>query len=433
MPARVRSEGIALYAKGFLNDPIETDFKLTAEIDGEEVSYDLDGAQDSCTCAVFQQNHRYCKHIAAIEEYLKNQDKGSQETKDKEIKGAERALFGENVAFLDAVNGETQLNFNTDQYSIEVQIEDNSQLYDYFSMDYFLYFDLKLRSKNLGRSYVIKDIPYFLRALKNYSQYSLGSLHYIDLFFDNFDEASQEFLTFLLKIDSKSDEALTKSLYIKNGRYLNIPFLFLEEAMDLVSALENYQLQITGRTVNYFTFIALDNDSEIFKFKVESQQDYIELKLYSEDYHNFYDYSLLYANNVFYKLNQEQRRLLLVLDKQFAKKSQIKFSYADKDKLAQALQQLSTLGEIEAPDHFVVRPFDAKFTFDLLEDQTISLAMTFDYGSFSIDSFHDLETLEFSRDLRKEQKIFALMERLQFAKAFNSSLNIPENLSENFF
>lgn len=433
MPARVRSEGIALYAKGFLNDPIETDFKLTAEIDGEEVSYDLDGVQDSCTCSIFQQNHRYCKHIAAIEEYLKNQDKGSLETKDKETKGAERGLYNENIAFLDAVNGETQLNFSTDQYSIEVQIEDNSQLYDYFSMDYFLYFDLKLKSKNLGRSYVIKDIPYFLRALKNYSQYSLGSLHYIDLFFDNFDEASQEFLSFLLKIDGKSDEALTKSLYIKNGRYLNIPFLFLEEAMDLVSALEVYQLKIIGRTVNYFTFIPLDNDSEIFKFKVESQQDYIELSLFSEDYHNFYDYSLLYDNNVFYKLSQEQRRLLLVLDKQFAQKSKIKFSYSEKDKLAQALQQLSTLGKIEAPEHFVVKPFDAKFTFDLLDEKTLSLAMKFDYGTFSIDSFHDLETLEFSRDLRKEQKIFALMERLQFAKAFNSTLEITEHLSENFF
>ena len=433
MPARVRSEGIALYAKGFLNDPIETDFKLTAEIDGEEVSYDLDGAQDSCTCSIFQQNHRYCKHIAAIEEYLKNQDKGSLETKDKETKGAERGLYNENIAFLDAVNGETQLNFSTDQYSIEVQIEDNSQLYDYFSMDYFLYFDFKLKSKNLGRSYVIKDIPYFLRALKNYSQYSLGSLHYIDLFFDNFDEASQEFLSFLLKIDGKSDEALTKSLYIKNGRYLNIPFLFLEEAMDLVSALEVYQLKIIGRTVNYFTFIPLDNDSEIFKFKVESQQDYIELSLFSEDYHNFYDYSLLYDNNVFYKLSQEQRRLLLVLDKQFAQKSKIKFSYSEKDKLAQALQQLSTLGKIEAPEHFVVKPFDAKFTFDLLDEKTLSLAMKFDYGTFSIDSFHDLETLEFSRDLRKEQKIFALMERLQFAKAFNSTLEITEHLSENFF
>ena len=433
MPARVRSEGIALYAKGFLNDPIETDFKLTAEIDGEEVSYDLDGAQDSCTCSIFQQNHRYCKHIAAIEEYLKNQDKGSLETKDKETKGAERGLYNENIAFLDAVNGETQLNFSTDQYSIEVQIEDNSQLYDYFSMDYFLYFDLKLKSKNLGRSYVIKDIPYFLRALKNYSQYSLGSLHYIDLFFDNFDESSQEFLSFLLKIDGKSDEALTKSLYIKNGRYLNIPFLFLEEAMDLVSALEVYQLKIIGRTVNYFTFIPLDNDSEIFKFKVESQQDYIELSLFSEDYHNFYDYSLLYDNNVFYKLSQEQRRLLLVLDKQFAQKSKIKFSYSEKDKLAQALQQLSTLGKIEAPEHFVVKPFDAKFTFDLLDEKMLSLAMKFDYGTFSIDSFHDLETLEFSRDLRKEQKIFALMDRLQFAKAFNSTLEITEHLSENFF
>ncbi len=433
MPARVRSEGIALYAKGFLNDPIETDFKLTAEIDGEEVSYDLDGAQDSCTCSIFQQNHRYCKHIAAIEEYLKNQDKGSLETKDKETKGAERGLYNENIAFLDAVNGETQLNFSTDQYSIEVQIEDNSQLYDYFSMDYFLYFDLKLKSKNLGRSYVIKDIPYFLRALKNYSQYSLGSLHYIDLFFDNFDEASQEFLSFLLKIDGKSDEDLTKSLYIKNGRYLNIPFLFLEEAMDLVSALEVYQLKIIGRTVNYFTFIPLDNDSEIFKFKVESQQDYIELSLFSEDYHNFYDYSLLYDNNVFYKLSQEQRRLLLVLDKQFAQKSKIKFSYSEKDKLAQALQQLSTLGKIEAPEHFVVKPFDAKFTFDLLDEKTLSLAMKFDYGTFSIDSFHDLETLEFSRDLRKEQKIFSLMERLQFAKAFNSTFEITEHLSENFF
>ncbi|MCT0451347.1 DEAD/DEAH box helicase [Lactococcus cremoris] len=433
MPARVRSEGIALYSKGFLNDPIETDFKLTAEIDGEEVSYDLDGAQDSCTCSIFQQNHRYCKHIAAIEEYLKNQDKGSLETKDKETKGAERGLYNKNIAFLDAVNGETQLNFSTDQYSIEVQIEDNSQLYDYFSMDYFLYFDLKLKSKNLGRSYVIKDIPYFLRALKNYSQYSLGSLHYIDLFFDNFDESSQEFLSFLLKIDGKSDEALTKSLYIKNGRYLNIPFLFLEEAMDLVSALEVYQLKIIGRTVNYFTFIPLDNDSEIFKFKVESQQDYIELSLFSEDYHNFYDYSLLYDNNVFYKLNQEQRRLLLVLDKQFAQKSKIKFSYSEKDKLAQALQQLSTLGKIEAPEHFVVKPFDAKFTFDLLDEKMLSLAMKFDYGTFSIDSFHDLETLEFSRDLRKEQKIFALMERLQFAKAFNSTLEITEHLSENFF
>lgn len=85
MPARVRSEESPSMRKA-LNDPIETDFKLTAEIDGEEVSYDLDGAQDSCTCAVFQQNHRYCKHIAAIEEYLKIKIKEVRKQKIKKSK-----------------------------------------------------------------------------------------------------------------------------------------------------------------------------------------------------------------------------------------------------------------------------------------------------------------------------------------------------------
>ena len=72
MPARVRAQGIELYASGLLSEPVETAFKLSAELEGEQVIYDLDGAQDFCSCAVFQQNHRYCKHIAAIEEYLKN-------------------------------------------------------------------------------------------------------------------------------------------------------------------------------------------------------------------------------------------------------------------------------------------------------------------------------------------------------------------------
>lgn len=59
--------------------------------------------------------------------------------------------------------------------------------------------------------------------------------------------------------------------------------------------------------------------------------------------------------------------------------------------------------------------------------------MKFDYGTFSIDSFHDLETLEFSRDLRKEQKIFALMERLQFAKAFCNLLTFKDYYEKNGF
>ena len=424
MPAKIRSEGIALYAHGFLNDPIEAEFRLSAEIDEEQVVYDLDGAQDYCSCQMFQQNHRYCKHIAAVEEYLKNQEKEAVLPKEKEVTAPEHQLYLENVAFLDAINGETQMNFSADQYSIEVQIEDNSQLYDHFSMDYFLYFDLRLRSERLGRSYVIKDIPYFLRALRNFSQYSLGALHYIDLFFEYFDEASQDFLSFLLQLDGKTDDLFSKSLYIKNGRYLNIPQLFLEEAMDLAAALDVYQLNISGKAVNYFTFVPLGAASEVFSFKVESRQDYIELKMLSQNYHHFYDRTLLYWDHVFYKVSQEQRRLLLVAEKQFAKENQINFSYSDKDKLAQALQQLSTLGQISAPEHFVVKPFEAIFNFELVNPETLSLFVKFDYGKFVLERFHEIETLEFSRDLRKEERIFGLMKRFGFPKSFHSSLAV---------
>ncbi|MGM9886252.1 MAG: SNF2 helicase associated domain-containing protein [Lactococcus sp.] len=434
MPARVRSEGIALFAAGLLSDPVETDFKLSTEIEGEQVIYDLDGAQDFCSCAVFQQNHRYCKHIAAIEEFLKNNESKSADSKgsSNEIIEPDEALYSENLVFLDAINSATQSSFGSDQYSIEINISDDEKLRDVFSLYNFLYFDLRLHSEKLGKSYVIKDLPYFLRALRNFSQYPMGG-NWVDLYFDNFDDASQEFLNFLLKIDARSDENLSRSLFIKNGRFLNLPFLFLEQGLDLASNLENFSFKISEKEIKYFTFVPLESDSDLFEFAVRSKENYIEFKLLSEDYHSFYDGALLYYDHVFYKIDQEQRRMLSVLDKQFKLESSVRFDFADKDKLSQALQQLSVLGKIDAPKYFRVRKFKPKFTFDRTDDINLLLKVTFDYGDFEVESFHDLETLEFSRDLRKEQRIFGLMERFGFARAFDSEISIPSGMTEKFF
>ncbi|MFC4651811.1 SNF2 helicase associated domain-containing protein [Lactococcus nasutitermitis] len=431
MPAKVRSEGVELYEAGLLADPVEAEFKLTADIDGEQVIYDLDGAQDYCSCAMFQQNHRYCKHIAAIEEYLKNEE--FQEKKsEREAAKTEESPYAENTQFLDIINGKNQLNFGTEQYSIEIQVEENDRLYDVFSLEDFLYFDLRLHSDHLGRSYVIKDIPYFLRVLNNSGQYSMGS-HYINLLFDNFDEASQDFLNFLLKIDRKTDENFIKSLFVKSGRYLNLPYLYLEEGMDLAANLQNFTLKVGGKPINYFSFVPLEASATIFHFRVKSERDYIELKGSTEDYYSFYDGALLYFDNAFHQVNPEQQRLIKLLDKQFQQTTSIRFLYSDKDKLAQALQQLSSFAEIEAPKYFIIKNFEPYFSFDKIDDETLTLSVSFDYGDFNIESFHDLETLDFSRDLRKEAKIFALMERFGFAKAFNSSISIPNLLTENFF
>ena len=434
MPARVRSEGIALYAAGLMSEPTETEFKLNAEIDGEEVVYDLDGAQDYCSCAVFQQNHRYCKHIAAVEEYLKNaqERETKKEAETQQDEELESSLYSENLVFLDALNAATQSKFGAEQFSLEINVNDDEKLRDVFSLYNFIYFDLRLHSERLGKSYVIKDLPYFLRTLRNFSQYPMGG-NWIDLFFDNFDEASQDFLEFLLSIDARSDENLTKALFIKNGRYLNLPFLFLEKGLELASHLDHFSLKISEQEVKYFSFVDFDSEAELFQFTVHSLANFIEMKMESANYHSFYDGSLLYFDHAFYKVNEEQRRILAVLDKQFTHSSAIRFGFADKDKLAQALQQLSAVGTISAPKYFRVRKFKPIFKFDQIDDKILQLNVVFDYGDFQIDSFHDLETLEFSRDLRKEQKIFSLMERFGFARAFDSSISILSALTEKFF
>ncbi|MEY8458638.1 SNF2 helicase associated domain-containing protein [Lactococcus ileimucosae] len=435
MPARVRSEGIALYGQGLLIDPSIEDFKLSVDVDGEQVIYDMDGAQDYCSCAEFQRNHRYCKHIAAVEEYLKNEAKENKEDK-KNLEKIELVAnddLAANASFLDALNGETQVSFGADQFSLEVYVEDSAQLYDVFSMDYFMYFDLRLYSERLGRAYVIKDIPYFLRTLQNFGQYSLGALHYVDLFFDNFDEASQDFLSFLLKIHGKLDTQIANQLYIKNGRYLSFPYLFIEEAMDLASNLSRFSLRIFGSLLNYFTFASLDKNSEIFKFSVTSQRDFIELKIEDHAFSSFYSGSLLYYNNVFYKVNHEQKRLLQLVQKELEGEKHNQFSYTDKDKVAQALQQLSTLGQISAPENFVIRPFRPIFYFSNPEGQTLELSVRFDYGNFQVSHFHELETLEFSRDLRLENKIFTLMARFGFARSFTGSVTLSAQFAETFF
>lgn len=71
MPARIRAEGAELFDKGLMTDVSVSEMKLSADVDGEQVVYDLDGQNDLCFCDVFQRNKRYCRHIAAVEEYLK--------------------------------------------------------------------------------------------------------------------------------------------------------------------------------------------------------------------------------------------------------------------------------------------------------------------------------------------------------------------------
>ena len=58
MPARVRAEGMEIFEQGLMTEVSISDMKLSADVDGEQVVYDLDGQNDLCFCEAFQRNKR---------------------------------------------------------------------------------------------------------------------------------------------------------------------------------------------------------------------------------------------------------------------------------------------------------------------------------------------------------------------------------------
>ncbi|MCL2681151.1 MAG: DEAD/DEAH box helicase [Streptococcaceae bacterium] len=432
IPAKIRSLGIDFYKKGLIFNPQVKDYKLTADIGDEQVVYDLDGAQDTCTCTVYQKNGRYCPHIAAIEEYLKNQTSPENEPEKTE---ALALTYSENITFLDQINGkENQFSSDTDSFSLGAHVHESHDLFELYSdQDTFLFLDLRLYSDKLKKSYVIKDIPALLHSLSHETQYLFGASHTFDLSYEKFDENSQQLLDFLVGLNTENKKDLSQQLFIKSGRYLKLSLLFLEEMMDLIAQLPEFSLNIGNKESHYFSFIPLDNQSEILNFIVESQKDYIELSIKVENFHLFYDGNIVYYDQVFYKLNPLQTKLFTLVNKQFLDENTLRFDYSQKDKLAQALQQFALIGHIQAPDVFLIKDFQPLFSFGYVANKQLKLTLQFDYQDFIIDNFHDLETLDFSRNLRLETKLFSLMKKFGFARAFKSHILYSDRQIESFF
>ena len=103
MPSRVRSQGIALYDQGALKNIEIEGYRLTAEVENFEISYDLDGQMDDCSCPEFQRTRRYCEHIAAIEEYLKHREKEDKVADETivEILQHDEEIYSNNLKFLE--------------------------------------------------------------------------------------------------------------------------------------------------------------------------------------------------------------------------------------------------------------------------------------------------------------------------------------------
>ncbi|MDR1606307.1 MAG: DEAD/DEAH box helicase [Streptococcaceae bacterium] len=431
MPARVRAEGAELFEKGLMTDVSINDLKLSADVDGEQVIYDLDGQNDWCFCTVFQANKRYCPHIAAVETYLKQADdkaivaekKANQAAVEKSNELQVSALF------LDKVN-DPRWDSTIENLTLELEIADGQSLPSFYYSGHFLAFTLKIRLSTLSRAYIIKDIPNFINLVRHAGTYLIGASHYVTLLLAHFDAASQAFLSYLLKVTPSQEDMALSHLFRKLGRYFVPQAGLVPDLLDLAADM-TFSLKIADKTLPYFSVLPLNDESDLYQFDVRALDDVIELTITSNSSLLLCDGSLIYRDHVFYTVEPEQSEVMAFIAKLPSSSDGSKishFDYDDKDKLAQALQIFEKIGEVTAPSAFKIRPFKAQFAFDCTGDsrKLLTLRLAFDYGDFQLTNFRALETVEFSRNLRLEKRIFDLLKRFGFPKAFETQTALPQ-------
>ncbi|WEV60355.1 DEAD/DEAH box helicase [Streptococcaceae bacterium ESL0729] len=430
MPAYIRAEGIELYENHKVTDVNLGDMVLSANVDGELVSYDLDGENDFCSCQVFA-SKKYCQHIAAIEEYLKQDQKSNSSNQILEI--AERTQkFNQELSF--GSNFLKEINEIDDDYedslSLGVEIFDTASSGHLFHHGDNLALTIKIRAAKASRSYIVKDIPHFLGIIEKNELYQLGKDYLVRLNISNFDENSQNFIRLLIKL-LPGEVLVENETYQKNGRFLVIPLSSLEPILEEAYLLDDFKLTIGSRDLTFFSFLDLDSEAGLFTFKVEPQDDNISLKLFRKAFKEFYAGKIINFENYFYLLSIEQAKLLerinKIIDEDVKMNLEPKmiFDYKEKDQLSMALERLETIGQVEANKSFRIHKFKPIFYFDL--STRLDLSIVFDYGDFEVTSLKELEELDFSRDLLMEKKIFTCMTSLGFPRGFKSSQIRPLN------
>jgi hypothetical protein len=415
IPATVRSMGNDLYDANKIEDmAITPDHKMTAQVDGQLVSYDLDGTSDFCSCARFQQNHRFCEHIAAIEKYLQHH----QETLDAyhASQGPAPEVKHESQ-FIKAMTDKHQMD-DFDRLQLSVSLEESNVLNDFGFAGDFWVLSLRLSRSDGHRAYMVRNIPQFLQLIQSRSIYELGKGNYGRLSYKAFDDDSKNLLDFLYNLSALDELQIRTALFRRDGRYLALSLQAFVHGLPLFMRLPDFELTQTGRTYHRVGLKDLDPEVDgLVRLQVKAGDDALELQVNQEDYATYYNNLLLFRKETFYHLDYEQATQLEAINKLDFTHENI--DYDDKDRLAESLRQLSSVAQIDKPASLTIITPTARFEFS--QDQTLDLKLTLTYEDQEITSLEELNTLAESRDLAFEDDIWVLMNGYGFPKSFSSS------------
>lgn len=414
IPGKVRIEGVALYETGKVDIIKEKNNRLYARVAEEELRYSLEDDLIFCACDFFQKRS-YCVHLAALEHFLKNDERGQEILQGLE-EGHEEKEAVETKVTLGGKFLERVLSPKSERaYELSAvgQVEAGTN---------HILWTLRIGQINSQKYYVIRDLPLFLKVVEQRKSYMIGKTYEESLSWESFDEASQELLIFLRGL---TEEGLTPDLFFQNqGRHLFFPLTFFEQGVNLLMTLPHFQFDHQVDSYQTLIFQDLHAGANLFAFTVTEYSDYFEMEISESPRVNvFYQGAVLFHRGQVYFLTDQQLHLLKEIKalplNQHGKKT-LQFDSSDRDKLASCLTLFSQMGTVSAPERLQIKSFAPSFYFDREEDDRIRLEIQFDYGDRQVSSREELEELPFSSDADKEGKVFQLCLVAGFEPDFQS-------------
>lgn len=356
IPGKVRIEGVALYETGKVDIIKEKNNRLYARVAEEELRYSLEDDLVFCACDFFQKRG-YCVHLAALEHFLKNDERGQEILQGLEEGHEEKEVVETKVTlggkFLDRIL--SPKSERAYELSAVGQVEAGTN---------HILWTLRIGQINSQKYYVIRDIPLFLRIVEQRKSYMIGKTYEESLSWEAFDEASQELLTFLRGL---VEEGLIPELFFQNqGRHLFFPLTFFEQGVNLLMTLPHFQFDHQVDSYQTLLFQDLHANANLFAFTVTEYSDYFEMEISESPRVNvFYQGAVLFHKGQVYFLTDQQIRLLkeikaLPLD-QHGKKY-LQFDSSDRDKLASCLTFLARWGSFQLQNVYKSKLLHPLFT-----------------------------------------------------------------------
>jgi superfamily II DNA or RNA helicase/uncharacterized Zn finger protein len=476
----VYRRGIGYYKEGrvrdLLHDPIRNIW--TAKVKGSKtykvtIEDDEFAISSECNCPAYDQYWKPCKHIAAVmlkihesahgtsmissSSQFHNQiifDRKRKQLEDFQRREHELEIQREErqVAYLKQLTNQFIQTFSSisqgskEQYAglkkspllVEWIMKINKP---YYSTNQILTVEMKVGQK---RTYIVKKIKEFLKAIKNQVQYPFTKGFTYDSIEQEFTQDDQEIINLLqdaIKYEEIYQE-LQSSFYRSSSstdeRSLIIPPMIADE---LLAKLEKgtFRFESGGEAFNQIKIYQSELPFSLRLDKGKADEFQLDLTaLLTFEYLELYGYIVI--DNHFYKISSEQQLLIKELKKLIEQSNSPILAIANdqiEPLISQVVPRIGKIGQLEISENvsskIVKFPLQPKLFVDRVDD-LIHVSLEFHYGESKINPFDqkapDKGGPILMRDAEKEQAIMDVIESTSLK--FNGKLLYVEGEDEIF-